>query len=204
MRQPSQPEPVPPQPRQPHPLTLQPPQLRPQPPPGLQRPLLLQHPPGLQRPFLLQHPPGLQRPLLLQHPPGPDPGPQVATPHSALEPLMPIVQTPIPSYSVGKQGCIRIPGSGVFALHDAKQYCSGSGVAPQTSLPLCSLGHQRCTCIPWRGVFALHNAKINILQPAKVILDIYDGDVGTAHCQKVLFGCWVGAPSAHNTVFFLA
>ena len=45
----------------------------------------------------------------------------------------------------------------VFELHNAKNYCLGSRVAPQTLVPLYSIGQQRC--LPGMVVFKMHRAK---------------------------------------------
>ena len=47
----------------------------------------------------------------------------------------------------------------VLELHDAEEYCFGSGVAPQTPIPLYLPGQQRCFLIPMVVVFELLNAE---------------------------------------------
>ena len=44
-------------------------------------------------------------------------------------------------------------------MHNAKEYCLGSGVALQTPIPLYIMGQKRCFWIPGMGVFEMHNAK---------------------------------------------
>ena len=41
-----------------------------------------------------------------------------------------------PLYPTGQQRCFWMPGMVVFELHDAKNYCLGSGVAPLSRIPL--------------------------------------------------------------------
>ena len=48
---------------------------------------------------------------------------------------------------------------GVFELHNAKNYCLGSGVALQTPIPLYPIGQQRYFWMPGMVVIELHNAR---------------------------------------------
>ena len=67
---------------------------------------------------------------------------------------------------------------GMFELHKGKNFCSGSGLAPQTPVALCPIGQERCFWIPRIGVCEVHNSQNDCVgsrvaphRPEKLFLD---------------------------------